>query len=274
MENIIATLPEKMAVAQAVASQYDSPTQAITIKSAARECFRLFTEDEAKSVTRVQMVLAWVEAGFTPGEVDKVLSEALLMAKEADTASGFNAAGKKGRAAYGLNQSVMASRASECRTVYGAATQGALSMMKEKGWQAAINLGRMWLEEKGKLWDGNNRPTKDEKAARKAAKETHKAFVEAASANPMKAGENHAEYAARLAQEAAHLTKATIVAKMVETLKGWDQKCVMEAIHEFLLGKNPDELRMMASQLQADADEIERAQDIARAARSEEEAPM
>lgn len=274
MDNIIATLPEKMAVAQAVASKYDSPTQAITIKSAARECFRLFTEDEAKSVTRVEMVLLWVEAGLTPGEVDQVLSEALLMAKEADIASGFSAEGKKGRAAYGLNQSVMASRASECRTVYGAATHGALSMMKEKGWQAAINLGRMWLEEKGKLWDGNTRPTKDEKAARRAAKETHKAFMEAAAANPMRAGENQAEYAARVAAETAHASRAKIVSQMVETMKKWDQSYVMDAIHEFLLGKNPDDLRMMASQLQADADEIEHAQATARAARSEEEAPM
>lgn len=274
MDNIIATLPERMAEATASASKYDSPTQAVTIKSAARECFNAFSDDEGKSVTRVKMVLGWIEAGFTPGEVDKILSEALLMAKETDIAMGFKSEGKKGRAAYGLNQSVMSSRASECRAVYGAGNQGALPFLKEKGWQAALNTARMWLDEKGKLWDGDNKPSKEQRAAKKAAKEHNKAFMEAAAANPMRAGESIADYAARVAKESAVVNEQKAVETILATFKKWDDGALQTAIHEYLLGKGPDQLRMYAAQLNADADNIEKQQDIDRAARSEEPAPF
>lgn len=270
MQNIIATLPERMAEASVKGNKFDSATQAITIKSAARECFASFTEDEGKSATRVQMVLGWHEAGFTPGQVDQVLSEALLMAKEADIASGFTSEGKKGRAAYGVNQSVMATRASECRAVYGAASQGALPFLKEKGWQAAVNTARMWLTEKGKLWDGNNKPTKEQREAKREAKEMQKAHWEAAKRAAPIPGETPEAYAARIAAETRQVNVNRVKEQMLETMKKWDQAILMDAIHEFLLTKSPDDLRMMAAQLQADADELEKAQDIERAARSEE----
>ena len=270
MESTMAVIAAEGLADKPQQNKFTSATQAITIKSAARECFKAFSDDEGKSVTRVQMVLGWIEAGFTPGEVDKILSEALLMAKETDIAMGFTPEGKKGRAAYGLNQSVMSSRASECRTVYGAGMQGALPFLKEKGWQAALTAARMWLNENGKLWDGDNRPTKEQREQRKAAKEHNKAFMEAAAANPMRAGESMAEYAARVAKESAAVNEQKAVEQILATFKKWDDGALQTAIHEYLLSKGPDQLRMYAAQLNADADNIEKQQDIARAANSEE----
>ena len=182
--------------------------------------------------------------GLTCEEFDSACTEALSNAKNADKANGWIIGDKKGRDAYGPRQSSLASAQTGMRQVFGVSRlnpdaivkpgpSGIVSLDLFPNMSRAVAAAAAWLSSKNAdgtkvpmNWRGV--PLSDEQVSRKrkaTARADAAAFDLAAAANQRQAGEDDAQYEARIeglmgkyAEELADKAVADAAAKLWKKL--------------------------------------------------------
>lgn len=155
--------------------------------------------DESGEASKVQKIIhkATVD-NLTCVEFAAAVKHAKDIADATDSANGFKKpAGAKGQAAYGPKRQLLNARMSEAKQVFGVAKL-APDMLKEKGYWAAVNTARAWLQANGKSWDGQVAESSEAKQARKHDALRTGAIAKAMNDNPQQKDEDRATWLARI----------------------------------------------------------------------------
>lgn len=226
MEHVIATLParvspEAMLTGAPTALKTGHVNHAVTL-------FETFCNEEQEQ-TKVSTLRGMVH--LTCQEFQTFCAGAVEMADAADKASGFQPKeGAKGTAKYGPKRTVLNSRLSEARLIFGATKMDA-GVTKEVGYWKALAASRSYLDEKGLKWNGERKLSKEEKGNKQVAKLNLKAMEEVMTLYPMQAGESIKDYNERMAQ---------LVDKTIEDLRIEQRNEQVEKIVAGLVEKYPD----------------------------------
>lgn len=163
------------------------------------DLFKVYVAEETKQSTQVQLLVTIAMAGLTCAEFQAQCKAAQALADETDKATGFTPkADAKGADKYGPKRKVLNQRLSEAKQIFGAMKIAGVELVKEKGYWASLQTARDFLAEKNVYWDGEPIPTDAAKAQAKETKGVTKAMAQAMKDNPQQAGEDMAEYMARL----------------------------------------------------------------------------
>jgi hypothetical protein len=178
---------------------------------------------------------------LTCPEFQEQCSKAVEMADAADRASGWQPKeGAKGIAKYGPKRTVLNSRLSEARLIFGA-TKMEPGVTKELGYWKALAASRTYLDEKGLKWNGERKLSKDEKENKAVAKLNLKAMEEVMTQYPMEPGESIKDYNERM---------ATLVDKAIEDKRIEQRNEMVDKIVASLIEKHdPDTLLQVADKL-------------------------
>ena len=153
--------------------------------------------DESGEATKVKQLQAMAQV-ITCTEFAGAVKHAKDIADATDSANGFTKPeGAKGQACYGPKRQLLNARMSEAKRVFGVAKL-APEVLKEKGYWAAVNTARMWLETNGKTWDGQVVESAESKQARKHDALRTGAIAKAMNENPQEKGEERADWLARI----------------------------------------------------------------------------
>lgn len=183
------------------------------------ELVEVFSDQNQES-TKVEKIAAWAGV-LTTAEFSDAIKKAKDIVDTIDSANGFKKAeGAKGQDAYGPRRQLLNARMSEAKRIFGVFKQ-APQILKEKGYWAAVNLSRQWLEINGKTWDGNKAQSKEEKAQARNTKLESAAMTATMLANPQEMGETRADYLQRIDAKMAQTiaaAKADSFDKRVDTI--------------------------------------------------------
>lgn len=224
-EHVLETLPSKvspeaMNTGAPVSLRTGSVNHGVTLF----ETFGDESAEQGKVNTIRQMA---IDYGLTCEEFAKHCNHAIEMADASDKANGFQPSeGAKGLAKYGPKRKVMSTRLSEARILFGATKQDQ-NLTKEMGYWKAVAAARDYLDNKNIKWNGERKPTTQEKQASKDAAVQMSALQDVMKVNPMKPGESIKDYNERMAelvdkaiedkrQEAANEVVATLLKKLEE----------------------------------------------------------
>ena len=153
--------------------------------------------DENGEATKVKQLQAMAQV-ITYEEFSKAVKHAKDIADATDKANGFvKAEGAKGQDAYGPKRQLLNARMSEAKRVFGVAKM-APDVLKEKGYWAAVNTAREWLEANGKTWDGQTAESAESKQARKHDALRTGAIAKAMNENPQQKDEDRATWLQRI----------------------------------------------------------------------------
>lgn len=189
MENVIATLPQKLSPAAVAEAKPDS--LATGHVSFASDLVNEFTND-THNTTRIAL-LTRMASQLTCEQFKEECKKAQEIASTIDAASGFTKPeGSKGADQYGPVRRVLNQRLSEAKQLFGVFKQQP-ELLKEKGYGPALSAARQFLDSKGIKWDGSKAPTDEQKAA----KATSKALTEVMHDNPQQAGETLGQWMLR-----------------------------------------------------------------------------
>lgn len=255
MENVINTLPARVSPE---AMQQGTPEGLkVGHLSIASDIFETFGNDSDN--TKVQVVARWADA-LTCDQFAKECKDAQEIADKTDAACGFVAPkDAKGTEKYGPKRRLINSRMSEAKALFGVYKINP-DVLKEKGYWAAIQAAREFLDSKGVKWDGTPRPSDEVKASRKLNKELSEADMAVRKDHPMEEGENYKEYVERIAPLVDEYREAMQVAKIVEKLKELGtEELVNMAIFEVIKSYGPDHMDLCAQQLHEEAEELRKA---------------
>ena len=203
--------PSAQAQAQAQQAPAGSP-----VSVAAASLLATFGEAE-QTQNKVATLYFMAVGGLTCEEFDAACTEALATAKAADKLAGWIVGDKKGRDAYGPRQSSLASAQTGMRQVFGvsrlnpdaivkAGPSGIVSLDLFPNMSRAVQAAAVWLASTNE--DGTKQPMnwrgvllsaeQVSKKRKQAARAEQAAFDLAAAANPRQAGEDDAQYEARI----------------------------------------------------------------------------
>lgn len=212
MQHALVTIEQNAPAMQA------APLTQAAINGAA-ELVEMFADDRQQEtlVKRLQ-ALAAVK---TTAEFSEDVKNAKKLADTIDGANGFTKPeGAKGQDAYGPKRQLLNSRLSEAKRVFGVAKM-APEVLKEKGYWAAVNAARKWLDDHGKTWDGNKALNSAEKAAKREQGAKDEILGAIRKEHPQNMGESLAAWATRvetLYEDALQDGIAQSAVKRVETI--------------------------------------------------------
>lgn len=228
--------PSASAQAQAQQAPAGSP-----VSVAAASLLATFGERE-QTQSKVACLYFMAVDGLTCEEFDSACTEALATAKNADKLAGWIVGDKKGRDAYGPRQSSLASAQTGMRQVFGVSRLNPETIVKQgpsgivsldlfPNMSKAVQAAAVWLASTNE--DGTKQPMnwrgvllsaeQVSKKRKEAARNDQAAFDAAAAANPRQAGEDDAQYEARIEklipQYAEELETAAVAATAAKLWK-------------------------------------------------------
>lgn len=247
MDNIILSLPSRVSPeAQAAGAPEALKTGHINY---GKDLFDTFAEDDSQGY-KVNKVAQWAEA-MTCDQFASAVKDAQSIADNTDAACGFKAPeGAKGADKYGPKRLVLNARMSEAKALFGAYKQNP-SVLKEKGYWAALKAARDLLDSKGIKWDGTPKPTDADKKAAKVRHASDAALKEAQKLNPQEAGESMKDYILRVADLADAIQENMLIDSLVEKIGKLhdDQDVIMSALFEYIKAQGKDVMEDCAQQL-------------------------
>lgn len=177
--------------------------------------------DESGEATKVKQLQDMAKV-ITCTEFATAVKHAKDIADATDSANGFTKPiGAKGQANYGPKRQLLNARMSEAKRVFGVAKL-APDVLKEKGYWAAVNTARQWLEDHAKTWDGQVAESSEIKNARKHDALRTGAIAQAMNANPQQKDEDRASWLTRIdAIMTGNIAKmeAEVFEKRVQTIE-------------------------------------------------------
>jgi len=209
----LAALVAPSAQAQAQSAQAAPGTP---VSVAAASLLATFGEAE-QTQNKVSTLYFMAIDGLTCEEFDAACTEALATAKNADKLAGWVVGDKKGRDAYSPRQSSLASAQTGMRQVFGVSRLNPETIVKQgpsgivsldlfPNMSKAVQAAAVWLASTNE--DGTKQPMnwrgvllsaeQVSKKRKQAARNDQAAFDLAAAANPRQAGEDDAQYEARI----------------------------------------------------------------------------
>lgn len=189
MENVLATLPEK--VSPAAVNQGANHAFTTGGTTYATSLVEQFTADAG--VTTKLTLLKEMANNLTCEQFKDEAKKAQNIADTMDAAAGFKKPeGAKGQEAYGTVRQVLNSRLSEAKALFGV-FKASPDTLKEKGYAPALKAARAYLKSQGIKWDGSTAPTD----AQKDAKATKEALASVMETVAQEAGESLKDYLLR-----------------------------------------------------------------------------
>lgn len=256
MENVIANLESKVAPA-AVAAGTPEGLKVGHINYG-KELFDLYAREDAND-TMVKTIIRMADV-LTVDQFSEEVGKAQEIATATDAALGWKAPeGAKGAELYGPKRRLINSRMSEAKQIFGV-QKVKPEVLKEKGYWAAVQAARDYLNNEGIKWDGQKKLNAEQRAVKRDNKESAEAIEVAKSILPQQPGESIKDWMIRCAERAETIKFDSKVEKLGEKLdkltedEGTD--AVIEAMFEYIKAQGKETMHNFAQRLHETASEM------------------
>jgi hypothetical protein len=263
MENVLVSLPSKISPEAVNAGAPESlKTGSINY---GKDLFESFVEQESKESTQIMCIKRMADAGLTFAEFREAVKKAQETADTIDKATGFTAKpDAKGMDKYGPKRKLINSRMSEAKMLFGT-FKFSPDILKEKGYWAALQAAREYLNSKGIKWDGERKLSDSERTVKKVNKEVEAAEQAAKDANPIQPGESYKEWKDRIAplvDEYYNTQKVQTIHDGILALTQ-DAELLGKAIFSVLQQMGTNRMHSMAQMLHEAAEQMVSDEDLA-----------
>lgn len=256
MENVIANLESKVAPA-AVAAGTPAGLNVGHINYG-KELFDLYAREDAND-TMVKTIIRMADA-LAVDQFAKEVGKAQEIATATDAALGWKAPeGAKGAELYGPKRRLINSRMSEAKQIFGV-QKVKPEILKEKGYWAAVQAARDYLNNEGIKWDGQKKLNAEQRAVKKQNKESNEAVEIAKNELPQQPGESIESWMIRCARKAEQIKldmKIERVGEKVDKLvEDEGNDAVIEAMFEYIKKQGKEAMHNFAQRLHEEASEM------------------
>ena len=187
MEHVLATLESKVSP-EAMNTPAPEGLKTGHI-NAGMSLYGAYAKDETTVSTALETIFSLADT-LTQDQFATACKDCQKVASNEDAAYGFvEVAGSKGQDKYGPRRRVINARMSEAKVLFGVQKMNP-AILKEKGYWAAVSTARDYLDAKALKWDGNTKPTEQQREQQKTVRANDKAIKAAMEQMPRDPGQS------------------------------------------------------------------------------------